>query len=124
MNVITSARREIVDLLVAAGISAYGYTPATLVPPIVVIRPDSEWIVPNRVGTKLAAKIGFRAECIVNVVDSASALDALEDLVGRVLTAIPSGILITSVDAPSIGGTGSQGDTLQADILIAAQIQE
>jgi hypothetical protein len=124
MNIITSARSEIVAAINSAGITAYGHTPATMVPPIVVVKPDAEWIIPNRVGSKLGAKIGFRIECVVNVIDSASALDALEDLVFRTVAAIPDGVLITSVDAPNVGGTGSQGDTLSTEILITAQIKE
>jgi hypothetical protein len=124
MNAVTQARIDVVDALAAAGIDAYGFTPPTLIPPIAVVQAGSPWLEPDRIGGDFAATISMRIECIVNLIETAAAIVALEDLVVRVLAALPKGILPTSVEAPAIGGNGSQGDTLQADILITAHIKE
>jgi hypothetical protein len=124
MNPITEARIAVVDALVASGVNAYGFTPPTLIPPLAIVQAGSPWLEPDRIGPDFAARITMRVECIVNVVDAATAITALEELVIGVLAGLPEAVLTTSVEAPAVGGTGSQGDTLQADVLITAHIKE
>lgn len=123
MNPYTDARKEIVAKLVADGISAFGHTPPTIVPPLVTVTPGSEWITPNRTGN-LDAKLDLVATAYVTLLDSAAAIDALEALVSRVLAVIPSGVSVTSVTAPRTDGTSSQGDLLASEISLTAQVKE
>lgn len=119
----TDARVEIVTAYVAAGLTAFGYTPATLVPPVVVVEPASPWLVPTRVGDDLRATMRLRAIATVNLVDSATSQSALETLVEQVLAATPDGVVVESVDAPTIDSTASQGVTLTASVNLTAQIR-
>ena len=123
MNVFTAARTQLVELYQLAGIDAYTYTPPTIVPPIVTVLPGSAWIEPNRVG-KFHARVELMTTAYVSLIDSSVALEQLEQLVEELLTATPSGVLITSVDAPRIDSTSSQGDLLASDITIHAQVRK
>ena len=123
MNPYTDARAQLVLAFSAAGVSAYGYTPPTLVPPIVTITPGRSWIEPNRIGC-LDAKLELTATAYVSLIDPSTATDALEELLSKLLHATPAGFLIDSIDAPRIDSTSSQGDLLASDIQLIAQVKE
>lgn len=123
MNIYTDARETIVAALQAAGLTAYGYGPPTLVPPCVIVEPSDQWITPDRVGGRSFA-VSFTATAHVNLIDAATSIAALEELVTSTLAAIPAGVLVTSVSSPEVDGTGSQGDTLAAAINLSAQVRE
>ena len=123
MNPYTDARAVLVSAYQAAGLTAYGYTPPTLVPPLVTVTADRPWITPNRIGT-LDASIGFEATLYITVIDAPTAVEQLEELVAVALHATPDGFLIDSVDQSSIDGTGSQGEFLTCSIHLTAQVKE
>lgn len=123
MNIYTDARSAIVTALQGAGLTAYGYTPPTLVPPCIIVEPGDGWIEPDRIGGRSYA-VTFTATAHVNLIDSATAIDSLEDLVATALPVIPAGVYVTSVEAPAVDGTGSQGETLAAAINLTAQVKE
>ena len=122
MNVLTAARAQLVDLYQLAGIDAYLFTPPTVIPPIVTVLPASAWIEPNRVG-KSHAKVELTVTAYVSLIDPATALEQLETLIDELILATPSGVLITSVDAPRVDSTSSQGDLLASDLTIHAQVR-
>ena len=123
MNAYTDARLELVTAYSSAGLTAFGYTPPTLMPSTVVVEPADPWITPNRVG-KLDAALRFTVTAYAQLVDYGSTLEQLEQLVGRVIHATPSGVLIDSVSAPAVDGTSSQGDMLAAELTLTAQVKE
>lgn len=123
-NPYTAARLELTTAYVAAGLTAFGYTPATVRPPVVVVEPANDWITPNRIGSA-DARVGFTVSCYASLIDSTTALDTLEQLVADVIRATPSGVLIDSVTAPAVDGTSSsQGDVLVAELTLTAQVKE
>lgn len=123
MNTYTDARLELVTAYVSAGLTAFGYTPATLMPNTIVVEPADPWITPNRVG-KLDAAVRFRVTAYAQLIDYGSTLGQLEELIADVVRATPSGILIDSVSAPAVDGTSSQGDMLAAELALTAQVKE
>jgi hypothetical protein len=123
MNPYTDARLELVTAYVAAGLTAFGYTPATLMPNTIVVEPSTPWITPNRVG-RLDAGLRFTVTAYAQLVDYSSTLEQLEQLVADVLAATPNGWLIDSVAAPVVDGTSSQGDMLAAELTLTAQVKE
>ena len=122
MNVLTAARAHLVDLYQLAGIDAYLYTPPTVVPPIVTVLPASAWVEPNRVG-KYHAKLELTVTAYVSLIDPSTSLEQLEQLLDELILATPTGVLITSIDAPRVDSTSSQGDLLASDINIHAQVR-
>lgn len=122
MNVLTAARAHLVDLYQLAGIDAYLYTPPTVVPPIVTVLPASAWVEPNRVG-KYHAKVELTVTAYVSLIDPSTSLEQLEQLLDELILATPTGVLITSIDAPRVDSTSSQGDLLASDINIHAQVR-
>jgi hypothetical protein len=123
MNPYTDARLELVTAYVAAGLVAFGYTPATLMPNTVVVEPANPWITPNRVG-KLDAAMSFTVTAYAQLVDYLATLEQLEQLVGDVIRATPAGVLIGSVTAPAVDSSSSQGDLLAAELTLTAQVKE
>lgn len=122
MNVLTAARAHLVDLYQLAGIDAYLYTPPTVVPPIVTVLPAAAWVEPNRVG-KYHAKIELTVTAYVSLIDPSASLEQMETLIDEIILATPTGVLITSVDAPRVDSTSSQGDLLASEINIHAQVR-
>ena len=122
MNVLTAARAHLVDLYQLAGIDAYLFTPPTVVPPIVTVLPASAWVEPNRVG-KYHAKVELTVTAYVSLIDPSTSLEQLEELLDELILATPTGVLITSIDAPRVDSTSSQGDLLASDINIHAQVR-
>lgn len=122
MNVLTAARAHLVDLYQLAGIDAYLFTPPTVVPPIVTVLPASAWVEPNRVG-KYHAKVELTVTAYVSLIDPSTSLEQLEQLLDELILATPTGVLITSIDAPRVDSTSSQGDLLASDINIHAQVR-
>ena len=123
MTALADAREFLVDAYTDANLVAYGYTPATLVPPAVIVGYGSPWLEPNRVGP-FSAKVTYTVTATVAAIDAATAIAALEDLVVAIIAATPSGFHITSVDPPRSDGTTSQGATLEADVTLTAQVKE
>lgn len=123
MSALAEARTLLVDAYTEAGLTAYGYTPATVVPPIVIVGYGSPWMEPNRVGP-FSAKVAYTVTAVVPAIDAATSIDTLEDLVVAIIAATPAGFTITSVDSPRSDGTASQGATLEADVNLTAQVKE
>lgn len=123
MNPYTDARAQLVLAYSAAGVTVYGYTPPTLVPPVATITPAGSWIEPNRIGS-LDAKLELTVTAYVSLIDASTATDQLEELISTLIKATPKGILISSVDAPRIDSTSSQGELLASDIQLTAQVKE
>ena len=123
MNIYTDARQEIVTALTTAGLTAFGFTPPTLVPPCVIVEPGEEWITPDRVGGK-SYRVEFTATAHVSLIDANAAITGLEALITDTLAALPEGVHSTTVASPEVDGTGSQGETLAAAILLTAQVRE
>ena len=122
MNVLTAARAHLVDLYQLAGIDAYLFTPPTVVPPIVTVLPASAWVEPNRVG-KYHAKVELTVTAYVSLIDPSASLEQMETLIDEIILATPTGVLITSIDAPRVDSTSSQGDLLASEINIHAQVR-
>jgi hypothetical protein len=122
-NPYTDARLELVTAYVTAGLVAFGYTPATLMPNTVVVEYGDPWLRPNRVG-RLDAAITFTVTMYAQLVDYPTALEALEQLTAKVLRATPAGCAIDSVSSPDVDSTSSQGDMLAATLTLTAQVKE
>lgn len=118
----TAAREELQAAYTAAGITAYTFTPPTLVPPLVTILPASSWITPNRVGAG-SASLDLSVTAYVGLIDSSTAYGQLEQLIEDVIAATPSGVLITAVDGPTVDSITSQGELLTSDITLTAQVR-
>ena len=123
MTALADARELLVDAYTDANLVAYGYTPATVVPPIVIVGYGDPWMEPNRVGP-FSARVSYTVTAVVPSIDAATSITALEDLVVAIIAATPSGFTITSVDPPRADGTTSQGATLEADVNLTAQVKE
>ena len=119
----TEARVEVATALHAADLIAFAQAPATIIPPCVVIEPDSPWLIPG-MGERFGGRMRLKVTAYAVAIDNAAALASLEALVERTVKAIPAGVAIESVGVPSEADTGAQGVALAAPILITAAIRE
>jgi hypothetical protein len=67
--------------------------------------------------------VELTATAYVSLIDPSVALTQLEELIDELILATPSGVLITSVDAPRVDSTSSQGDLLASDLNIHAHVR-
>jgi hypothetical protein len=125
VNPFSDARTDLVTAYIAAGLTAFGYTPATLVPPTIVVEPDRGWIVPNRLSPKISAGLRLLVTIYVPLIDSSAAIGQMEELVASVLRSTPDGFAILSVEAPRPDTpSNSQGTVLACEISLTAQVKE
>lgn len=123
-NPVTDARATIVAALRDAGLTAYGYTPPTVLPPAVYVEPGNPWLEHRAVGKGFAATLHLTAACVVNLVDVAESTPILDDLIVDVIAALPPGVDWQTVDTPEVDSTGSQGSYLRASIALLAHVKE
>lgn len=120
----TDGRTAVVDALTAAGIPCYGYTPGTVVPPVVLVEPGDPWMTVNRLGPELHAQLQLDAAAVVQLVDPELAVEQLEQLVEDVIGALPAGVSVLEVSQPIVENTGAQGSQLRSTLTLTAQVKE
>lgn len=120
----TDARLELVAALRAAGLTAYGYTPPTVIPPAVYVEPGDPWLTPTRIGNPSAYALELQLVAVVQLIDHELAIAQLEQLIADAIAAIPDGIRVAAVERPNVDDSGSQGETLTAALNLTATIKE
>lgn len=121
MNSFTNARTNLVGIYAAGGLDVYAFTPPVVIPPIVTVLPAATWIEPNRIGNKISSKVQLLVTAYVSLIDSAVALEQIEEMIHTLLMLTPTNCIITGIDAPRVDSTSSQGDLLASDITIQLQ---
>lgn len=104
MTIASDIRGALKTALENAGIAAtiYAAAPEAPIPPGVAIIPDTPWLVPNLINkSTIKVEINLILSCVVAYNSNAGALDNLEQLVMDVLTNIPSGYVVNSIDKPA-----------------------
>ena len=121
MNSFTNARTNLVGIYAAGGLDVYAFTPPVVIPPIVTVLPAATWIEPNRIGNKISSKVQLLVTAYVSLIDSAVALEQIEEMIHTLLMTTSTNCIITGIDAPRVDSTSSQGDLLASDITIQLQ---
>ena len=119
---LTSLRQEIADSLSSETANIYFYPPATLVPPAVIVVPDSgTYIEPISIGAG-KYRVRFRLTCAVALRDNQSALELIETLIFGVYQSLPSGYVVLDASSPAILNLG-QSELLTSEITVEKIIQ-
>lgn len=119
----TSARLDIAAALTAAGITAFASTPSTMPLPCVVLAPDSTYLELVSIGSSLTYRLGLRAQINAPALSTDAALEVIEELIDRVIEALPSGVTASTISAPRLDSLGQgQGSLYVAEITLSALI--
>lgn len=119
----TQARIAIAQALSDAGITAFASNPPTAPLPSVVLSADDPYLMVTGIGTGLAYRIGLRASISAPVFSTEASLAIIEDLIDRVIEALPDGVTASTVSSPRLEYIGeAQGSTNTAEITLTALI--
>jgi hypothetical protein len=105
-------------LSVVAG-NVYGYVPETVIPPAVVVVPDSPYLEFETISkSNIRAKINFTISVAVAYNSNPASLDNIEQLIISVLAVIPDGYIVSSVERPTVSQVGAS-TLLIADVRVS-----
>ncbi len=118
-NAISETRAALANAFSALSANVYPSVPEAPIPPAIVVVPDSPYMEVVLIGkTKTQVKLNFAITAIVASNSNAGSLDNLEKLIIGILTALPSGYVVDTVDKPTVLEVG-QSPMLVADINVS-----
>ena len=99
--------------------SVYTSVPETVIPPAVVIVPDSPYLESNIIGKdQVRVKINMTVSAAVAYNNNAGALDQLEVLIITLIGLMPVGYIVGDVSRPTIISVGAS-NLLSADLSVS-----
>jgi hypothetical protein len=118
----TTYRSTLATALASVTSNVYPQAPPAPVPPALVITADDPWQVPAVLGGRLRTEVRYRVLCLVQ--DRGDNLAALETLVENALVALPAGVQLDQVTAPTSLDNGAQGSLLVSEIRLTVHLKE
>lgn len=117
-TILSSIRTPLASALGSVAGNVYSFVPETVIPPAVVVVPDSPYLELQTINkSTLHLKINFTITVCVAYNSNPAALDNIEQLIMSVLAVIPSGYNVEQVERPTIQTVG-QSNLLFADIRV------
>jgi hypothetical protein len=104
---LSTIRTTLATAIQQAGYRAHRYPPATVIPPAVVIVPDSPYLeaeVLSAGGNRWA--VSFELVCVVAALDNEGQLIQLENIIVDVVRALPRGVELGPIDRPALEQVG------------------
>ena len=99
--------------------NVYSFVPETVIPPAVVVVPDSPYLEFETISkSNIRAKINFTISVAVAYNSNPASLDNIEQLVISVLAVIPNGYIVGSVERPTVTQVGAS-TLLIADVRVS-----
>lgn len=118
-TIATNVRGVLATALSGVVASVYSSVPEAVIPPAVVIVPDSPYLETTTIGhSAVRVKINFVVTAAVAYNSNAGALDNLEQLIISILAAMPSGYVVGDVQRPTITSVGAS-NLLVADLSVS-----
>lgn len=97
----------------------YSHVPETVIPPAVVIVPDSPYMEVNLINkSAVKLQLNFAITACVAYNSNPASLDNLEQLVIQILAAMPAGYAVSVIDRPTVTQVGAS-NLLVADIRVS-----
>jgi len=118
-NSIAETRSALSTAFASLAANVYPSVPESPIPPAIVIVPSTpymEVVLIGKAATKV--KLNFAITAIVASNSNAGSLDNLEKLIIGILTALPSGYVVDTVDKPTVLEVG-QSPMLVADVNVS-----
>jgi hypothetical protein len=118
-TILSAVRQPLANALSTVAGNVYSFVPESVIPPAVVCVPDSPYLEFDLINKSvIKAKINMTITVAVAYNSNPASLDNIEQLIMSVLTVIPSGYEISSVERPTVSQVGAS-TLLIADIRVS-----
>jgi hypothetical protein len=118
-TILEQVRTPLATALAGVAGNIYGFVPETVIPPAVVVVPDSPYLEFETISkTNIRAKINMTITVAVAYNSNPASLDNIEQLIVSVLAVIPVGYIVSSVDRPTVSQVGAS-TLLIADVRVS-----
>ena len=118
-TILSSVRQPLATALAGVAGNVYAFVPETVIPPAVVVVPDSPYIEFDTIGkTTFHCKLNYTITVCVAYNSNPASLDNIEQLIISVVSAIPSGYEVGAVQRPTVTQVGAS-NLLVADISVS-----
>ena len=118
-TILTSIREPLATALSSVAGNVYAFVPESVIPPAVVIVPDSPYIELETINkSTIHAKLNFTISVAVAYNSNPASLDNIEQLIMSVLAVIPKGYIVSSVERPTVTQVGAS-TLLIADVRVS-----
>ena len=118
-TILSSVRQPLATALAGVAGNVYSFVPESVIPPAVVIVPDSPYLELETISKSLVrTKINFTISVAVAYNSNPASLDNIEQLIMSVLKVIPSGYIVSSVERPTVTQVGAS-TLLIADVRVS-----
>jgi hypothetical protein len=118
-TILSSVRTPLATALGSVAGNVYSFVPEAVIPPAVVVVPDSPYLELNTINDDtIHAKINFTISVAVAYNSNPASLDNIEQLIMSVLAVIPTGYIVSSVERPTVTTVGAS-TLLIADVRVS-----
>jgi len=118
-TILEQVRTPLATALAGVAGNIYSFVPETVIPPAVVVVPDSPYLEFETISkTNIRAKINFTISVAVAYNSNPASLDNIEQLIISVLAVIPVGYIVSSVERPTVSQVGAS-TLLIADVRVS-----
>ncbi len=118
-TILEQVRTPLATALSSVAGNVYSFVPETVIPPAVVVVPDSPYLEFETISkTNIRAKINFTITVAVAYNSNPASLDNIEQLIISVLAVIPAGYIVSSVERPTVTTVGAS-TLLIADVRVS-----
>ena len=118
-TILSQIRTPLATALAGVAGNIYSFVPETVIPPAVVVVPDSPYLELETINkSTIHAKINFTISVAVAYNSNPASLDNIEQLIMSVLAVIPVGYVVSSVERPTVSQVGAS-TLLIADVRVS-----
>jgi hypothetical protein len=118
-TILSSIRTPLATALGSVAGNVYAFVPETVIPPAVVVVPDSPYLELETISkSAIRTKINFTISVAVAYSSNPASLDNIEQLIMSVLAVIPAGYIVSSVERPTVTQVGAS-TLLIADVRVS-----
>jgi len=118
-TILSAVRTPLATALAGVAGNVYSFVPETVIPPAVVVVPDSPYLELQTINkSTLHTKINFTISVAVAYNSNPASLDNIEQLIMSVLAVIPTGYVVSSVERPTVTQVGAS-TLLIADVRVS-----
>lgn len=107
-TILSSVRTPLATALGSVAGNVYSFVPETVIPPAVVVVPDSPYLELETISkSSIRTKINMTISVAVAYSSNPASLDNIEQLILSVLAVIPAGYIVSSVERPTVTQVGA-----------------
>lgn len=118
-TILSAVRTPLAAALTGVTANVFSYVPEQIRVPAVVLVPDSPYMEFETIGKSVfRAKLNYTITCCVAYNSNPASLDNIEQLITSVVTSIPGGYEVASVERPTVTQVGAS-NLLVADIRVS-----